>query len=79
MVQKRNPKPEVKEDSSRRHSSRQHTNIIHKALYQILVLVRGITSHGQGPLAADFSSRDFDLELVLELVFRRWLSSRSED
>lgn len=66
MVEKKIAHPR----NSRRHSSRQHTDIVHKSLHQLLVLVRRIARHGQVTLPADFSSRYFDLELVLKVAFR---------
>ena len=57
-----------KVNKSRRHCSSQHTYIIHKALDQIFILIPGIPSHGQLSLIADFGSRDFDFEFVVEFV-----------
>lgn len=60
-------------NSSRRHRPRQHTDIIHKALYQILVLVLWVTGCCEVALASDFGGGDFDFEFVFEVVLRWWL------
>lgn len=58
---------------SRRNSSRQQANIIHKPLDEILVLVLRIPGHSQVSLSPDLSSGDLDFEFVFEVVLCRGL------
>lgn len=57
----------------RRHRPRQHSDVIHKPLDQVLVLVLRVARHGELALTADFGRGDFDFEFVFEVGFCRWL------
>jgi hypothetical protein len=63
----------IQATSSRWHSSSQQADVVHKALDKVLILVLWIACHGKLTLATDFSSRDFNLELMLELILARLL------
>jgi hypothetical protein len=63
----------IQATSSRWHSSSQQADVVHKALDKVLILVLWIACHGKLTLATDFSGRDFNLELMLELILARLL------
>jgi hypothetical protein len=59
--------------SSRWHNSSQQTDVVHKALHKILILVLWIACHSELTLATNLSGGDFNFKLVLELILARLL------